>query len=263
MKELLDAMVRAALRAGEILREARKTGPAWVEEKEANDFVTAADKACEEAIRDTLLQVFPDIPLLAEEGSGTASGREGRFWCVDPLDGTNNFVRGVPVYCVSVGFIEDGEPALGVVFDPVHEELFKGGKGVRATKNGEPIRSSGREGLTGAFLATGFPFKELSHLEAYIEGFEKVALATGGIRRCGAAALDLVWTACGRFDGFWERGLWPWDVAAGSAILKAAGGDCVDFRGGPGYVFGRSLVAGATPALTKALWELVGEGGGK
>ena len=159
MKELLDAMVRAALRAGEILREARKTGPAWVEEKEANDFVTAADKACEEAIRDTLLQVFPDIPLLAEEGSGTASGREGRFWCVDPLDGTNNFVRGVPVYCVSVGFIEDGEPALGVVFDPVHEELFKGGKGVRATKNGEPIRSSGGGRTHRSFPGHGVSFQ--------------------------------------------------------------------------------------------------------
>ena len=259
MKTALDAMKKAALRAGDILREARRTGPEWVREKEANDFVTSADKACEEAVLETLRDAFPEIPMLAEEGSGSASGREGRFWCVDPLDGTNNFVRGVPVYCVSVGLVEDGEAVLGVVYDPVHDELYVGGKDVPATRNGQAIRTSGREPLAGAFLATGFPFKDLSCLDAYIVGFAKVAVATGGIRRCGAAALDLVWTACGRFDGFWERGLWPWDVAAGSAILKAAGGDCVDFTGGPGYLFGRSVVAGATPALARALRDLVGK----
>jgi myo-inositol-1(or 4)-monophosphatase len=260
MKGALDAMVEAALRAGEILKEARRSGPAWIEEKGLNDYVTAADKACEEAIQETLKEAFPEVPLLAEEGSGSASGCEGHFWCVDPLDGTNNFVHGVPVYCVSVGLIEGGRPVLGTVYDPVHDELFSGGDEVPATLNGRPIRTSGRLDPAGAFVATGFPFKEMDYLESYAEGFKRVAPATGGIRRCGAAALDLVWTACGRFDGFWERGLWPWDVAAGAAILRAAGGACSDYRGGEGFLFGRTLVAGATPAFAEALRELVASG---
>ena len=191
--------------------------------------------------------------MLAEEGSGSASGREGLFWCVDPLDGTNNFVHGLPVYCTSIGLIRDGRPHLGVVYDPVHDELFTGGEGEEARLNGAPIRTSGRTGLDGAFVATGFPFKEMEHLETYIVGFRKIALETAGVRRCGAAAVDLCWTACGRFDGFWERGLWPWDTAAGAAILRAAGGHLTDYSGGDGFLFGRTVVAGATPALCDAL----------
>jgi myo-inositol-1(or 4)-monophosphatase len=202
--------------------------------------------------------MFPDVPLLAEEGSGDASGREGRFWCVDPLDGTNNFVHGVPVYCVSIGLIEEGYPVLGVVFDPVHDELFAGGEDIPATLNGKPIRTSGREEPAGAFVATGFPFKEMEHMETYTEGFKRVGRTVGGIRRCGAAALDLVWTACGRYDGFWERGLWPWDVAAGAAILISAGGECLDFEGGDEFLFGRTIAAGATPAFAENLRSLVG-----
>jgi myo-inositol-1(or 4)-monophosphatase len=261
MTGALDAMVKAALRAGDILVEARRTGPAWIQEKGLNDFVTAADKASEVAIQETLHAAFPDIPLLAEEGSGSASGREGRFWCVDPLDGTNNFVHQIPVYCVSVGLIEGGRPVLGAVYDPVHAELFTGGDGSPATLNGFPIRTSGRTDPAGAFVATGFPFKEMDHLESYAEGFKRVAPATGGIRRCGAAAMDLVWTACGRFDGFWERGLWPWDVAAGAAILRAAGGACTAYDGTDGFLFGRTVVAGATPAFAEALRMLVGTPG--
>ena len=257
MNAYLEAMVAAAQAAGRILKEARAQGPAWIEEKGRNDYVTSADKACEEVIQAALVKAFPGVPLLAEEGSGSASGREGLFFCVDPLDGTNNFVHRVPVYCVSVGLIEGGRPNLGVIYDPVHDELFCGGEGEGPTMNGRPFATSGRTDPGGAFVATGFPFKELDHLDGYTEGFRRMVLATAGIRRCGAAALDLAWTACGRFDGFWERGLWPWDVAAGAAILRAAGGECCDFAGGGDYLFGRTIVAGATPALCRTLQGLV------
>lgn len=258
MQTYLDAMTEAALEAGKILKKARVEGTAWVEAKGANDFVTATDKACEASVKEILARRFPEVPLLAEEGSGAATGKEGRFFCVDPLDGTNNFVRGLPIYCVSVGLIEEGGAALGVVFDPVHDELFQGGRGLPAVLNGRAIRTTGRRSLEGAFVATGFPFKELDHLDPYLKGFRKAACATGGIRRCGAAALDLCWTAAGRFDGFWERGLWPWDVAAGAAILQAAGGALTDFAGGDDYLFGRNVVAGASKDLATALRTCIG-----
>jgi len=251
-------MIEAALGAGRILKQARIDGPAWIHEKGQNDFVTAADKACEEHILARLAMNYPHIPMLAEEGSGTASGEEGLFWCVDPLDGTNNFVHGLPVYCVSIGLIQDGKPYLGVVYDPVHDDLFTWGQGLEARLNARPIRVSGRTTPEGAFVATGFPFKEMEHLDDYIEGFRKIAMATAGIRRCGAAAIDLCWTACGRFDAFWERGLWPWDVAAGAAILRSAGGELTDFSGRDGFLFGRTLIAGATPELCLALKEMLG-----
>jgi myo-inositol-1(or 4)-monophosphatase len=257
MDSVLETMVAAALGAGRILKEARRKGPEWIREKGENDFVTAADKACEEHIHRNLAMNFPEIPMLAEEGSGTASGREGRFWCVDPLDGTNNFVHGVPVFCVSIGLIEDGKPSVGVVYDPVHEELFTGGQGLPAALNTKPIQTSGRKKLEGAFVATGFPFKEMDHLEHYAERFKEVARSTAGIRRCGAAALDLCWTAAGRFDGFWERGLWPWDTAAAAAILEASGGSLSDYDGGEGYLFGRTVVAGANLEFREALRALI------
>lgn len=257
MQTMLETMVDAAFGAGRILKQARIEGPEWVHEKGKNDFVTAADKACEALIFEKLAMSYPHIPMLAEEGSGTASGKEGLFWCVDPLDGTNNFVHGLPVYCVSIGLIQDGKPFLGVVYDPVHDDLFTGGEGRGAQLNGRPVATSGRTALDGAFLATGFPFKELDNLCEYMKGFERVVQATGGLRRCGAAALDLCWTACGRFDGFWERGLWPWDTAAGAAILRAAGGELTDFSGGDGFLFGRTVVAGATPELCAALGAML------
>jgi myo-inositol-1(or 4)-monophosphatase len=258
-EKLLEAMVDAALGAGRILKQARLSGPEGIEEKGKNDYVTAADKACEALILQKLSLSYPHVPMLAEEGSGGASGLEGLFWCVDPLDGTNNFVHGVPVYCVSIGLIRDGKPWLGVVYDPVHDELFTGGEGREALLNTRPVRTSGRQALDGAFLATGFPFKEMEHLERYLVGFRRIAMATAGVRRCGAAALDLCWTACGRFDGFWERGLYPWDTAAGAAILRSAGGALTDFSGGDAFLFGRTAVAGATPEICAALRSLLDE----
>ncbi len=249
-----------ALQAGGLIRQARKSGPGWVSEKGAHDFVTETDKACEAVIHGELGHLFPGIPVLTEEGAGAATGSEEAFFCVDPLDGTNNFVHGVPVCCVSIGYVEGGRPSRGVVYDPVHDELFSAIEGKGATLNGRPIRTSGRADIRGAFVATGFPFKELSRVDFYLEGFRRVLAVTGGLRRCGSAALDMCWTAAGRFDGFWELGLKPWDMAAGAVILREAGGAVCDFGGGEGFLSGGDVVAGCTPAVCEALrWLVVGE----
>lgn len=260
MGEMLKTLVRAARAGGAILREAYENGPEWIREKGKNDFVTAADEASEAVVQKVLNNEYPSIPLLAEEGSGAAKGGEERLFCVDPLDGTNNFVHGVPIFCVSVGLIEGNKPCMGAVYDPVHDELFAGGKGMGATMNAKPIATSKKEDLSRAFVATGFPFKEMANLDRYVEGFKAACRSTGGIRRCGAAALDLAWTACGRFDGFWEWGLWPWDVAAATAILRGAGGTVTDFSGGEDFLFGRNIIAGGSKTMAEAIRGYVRSG---
>jgi myo-inositol-1(or 4)-monophosphatase len=251
---MLSALRDIALKAGALQRQSHLGGrPQDIREKAPHDFVTSVDRACESLILGALSQAFPKIPVLAEEGSGSASGREGRFWCVDPLDGTNNFVHGVPVFCVSIGLVEDGIPNLGVVYDAIHDELFEGGKDHPARLNGRAIATSHRPSLAGAFLATGFPFREFDRLETYIHSFRRVVQLSGGVRRCGSAAIDICYSACGRFDGFWELGLAPWDMAAGAAILRAAGGVVTDPSGGDGFLFGGDIVAGATESLQAEL----------
>jgi len=253
----VDHLGEIARKAGALVAEARRRGPGWVNEKGMNDFVTQTDKACEALILAELDQLYPGIPVLAEEGSGTARGDEEAAFCVDPLDGTNNFVRGVPVCCVSVGYLERGRPVAGAVYDPVHDELFSGSAGAGASVNGRPLRTSGKASASGAFVATGFPFKELGRMELYLEGFRRILKVTGGVRRCGSAALDMCWTAAGRFDGFWEMGLKPWDMAAGTAILREAGGAVTDFAGGEEFLFAGDIVSGATPSMQEELRKLV------
>jgi myo-inositol-1(or 4)-monophosphatase len=247
---MLETLAEIARRAGALQLRSHLAGrPTDIREKAPHDFVTSVDRACEALILGALREAFPKIPALAEEGSGSATGMEGRFWCVDPLDGTNNFVHGVPVFCVSIGLVEGGSPLMGVVYDAVHDELFEGGPDTPARLNGNTIVTSGRAELQGAFLATGFPYRELDRIEAYTEAFRRVVRVSGGIRRCGSAALDICYTACGRYDGFWELGLSPWDMAGAAAILRAAGGIVTDPAGGPGVLFGGDIVAGATVTL--------------
>lgn len=253
----LEHLEEIARQAGALVAAARERGPAWVNEKGMNDFVTETDRASEALVIRALAERYPDVPVLAEEGSGTAEGDEPEFFCVDPLDGTNNFVHGVPVVCVSVGFVRGGRPVAGAVFDPVHGELFSGAEGLGARCDGRPLKTSGKASAAGAFVATGFPFKEMGRLEYYLDGFRRILKVTGGVRRCGSAALDMCWTAAGRYDGFWELGLKPWDMAAGTAILRAAGGAVSDLDGGEGFLMGGDIVAGATPSLHGELRRLV------
>jgi myo-inositol-1(or 4)-monophosphatase len=260
MTDALEIMKKIALAAGAMMRENYKNGPTGVALKARNDYVTDTDRKIEAFVKGELKISFPDIPLLAEEGSGSASGKEGKFFCLDPLDGTNNFVHQLPVFCVSVALVENLSPTHGVIFDPIHDELFCAETGKGATMNGKRIITSGKDDVSDAFIATGFPFREHGRVVEYLEGFEKILVSCGGIRRCGAAAIDLCWTACGRFDAFWEFGLKPWDIAAGKLIVEEAGGIVTDINGGKLDLFKGDILASATGNLGSVLKNLIHKG---
>jgi myo-inositol-1(or 4)-monophosphatase len=229
----LDAAAEIARAAGRYLLQKRAAlvagGGIAPDRKGRNDFVTAADRGAEDLIKSGLQKAFPGDAFLGEE-SGGAGWDADSVWIVDPLDGTTNFIHGLPLFSVSIGRLKKGRPDLGIIFDPSHDELFAaaaggaGGAEKSATLNGAPIRCRDAGSLEGAFLATGFPFREISRLEEYGRLFTAVTRASQGLRRCGSAAIDLAWTACGRFNGFFELGLAPWDVAAGWCLVEAAGG---------------------------------------
>jgi myo-inositol-1(or 4)-monophosphatase len=191
---------------------------------------------------------------MAEEGSPDAT-RVGHRWVIDPLDGTTNFIHGVPVFAVSVA-VEDADGVqAGAIHDPVRGETFHARRNGGARLDGEPIRVSEVPGTRGALVATGFPFRELSRLDRYLVAFERFVHTTAGLRRGGSAAIDLAWTACGRYDGFWEAGLSRWDVAAGSLLVEEAGGIVTDLAGGDTYLASGDIVA-AGPGLHAKLVEV-------
>jgi myo-inositol-1(or 4)-monophosphatase len=243
--ELLDAAVAAAREGAEIL-QARFRGPDLeVSLKEQNDLVTQADRESEAAIVSELRRRFPRHRIQAEEGGVLEGGDGPHEWLVDPLDGTNNFVRGLPVYCVSVACRLGPELLVGVVLDPEGGNLFTAVRGEGACWNGQPMRVSSRPSLAGAFLATGFPFKAHGALDLYLQAFREAFLRARAVRRCGAAALDLAYTAAGVYDGFFEFFLSPWDLAAGVVLIQEAGGVVSDLDGGEGFLETGNLIAGA------------------
>ena len=227
----LQPAEKIARDAGRYLMEKRaelmKSGGVVRETKGRNDFVTAADKGAELLIREGLAKAFPGEKFLGEE-TGGAAWNDGAVWIVDPLDGTTNFIHGLPLFSVSIGRLVNGQPDLGVIYDPSHDECFSGGPGLGATLNGTPIRCREAGSLKTAFLATGFPFRQIDRFEEYLLLFAAATRASEGMRRCGSAAIDLAWTAAGRFHGFFELGLSPWDIAAGWAIIEGAGGKVSD-----------------------------------
>lgn len=235
--------VEAARAAGEILRrrfEESERPP--VENKGVHDFVTAVDREAEACVLMHLRRHFPDHAVMAEEGSPQAARADYR-WVVDPLDGTTNFIHRVPVFAVSIG-LEDREGLLvGVVHDPIRNETFHAHRGGGAHLNGKPIRCSTPAGSHQALVATGFPFRELKRLDAYLRLFEAFVRCTAGIRRAGSAAIDLAYTACGRYDGFWELGLSRWDIAAGVLLVQEAGGRVSDIVGGQRHLDSGDIVA--------------------
>lgn len=230
-ERLLRVALRAAYRAAEVLRERFRT-TLTVGRKGPNDLVTDADLAAEEAIVATLRRAFPDHAVTAEEGGTRAEGAEYRWW-VDPLDGTVNFAHGIPIFAVSIACLRHDTPLVGAVLQPLTGELFTARAGKGAFRNGEPIRVSGEPRVAEGLLATGFPYDREAHWEAMSGRFLRCLRAARGIRRLGSAAIDLCWVACGRFAGYWESGLKPWDAAAGVLIVREAGGRVTDFRGGP------------------------------
>jgi myo-inositol-1(or 4)-monophosphatase len=237
------AACEAARAGGRILRERfRAERPLRVELKGHHDFVTEVDREAEAAVVGCLLGHFPDHEVMAEEGTPRAERRAFR-WVVDPLDGTTNFIHGVPVFAVSVAVEDDRGLAAGAILDPLRDEMFHARRGGGAFLNGEPTRCSTIPDLHAGLVATGFPFRELSRLGAYLRSFEAFARSTAGIRRAGSACLDLAYTACGRYDGFWEVGLSRWDIAAGALIVREAGGTVTDVLGGDHFLESGDVVA--------------------
>jgi myo-inositol-1(or 4)-monophosphatase len=251
----LEAAMSAAREAGEVLRE----GFGWqhfVKYKGEVDLVTEVDEQAERVIREILLGAFPSYGMLAEEG-GRLSGEEDVRWIVDPLDGTTNYAHGLPIFAVSIALERAGEAVLGVVHDPLREETFIAECGVGATLNDEPIRVSDTDELIQALIATGFPYDRERMPEA-LELFRRFAALTRGMRRLGSTALDLCYVAAGRLDGYYERGIWAWDIAAGGLILEEAGGKVTNYRGGELHLEGREIVA-SNGALHPALISITSE----
>jgi myo-inositol-1(or 4)-monophosphatase len=221
----------AAKTAGDLLRRRfREKGPLNVETKGLHDFVTAVDREAEGLLYEFIGKHCPGHAIMSEEGSPDAESAEHR-WVVDPLDGTTNFIHGVPTFAVSVALENREGLVAGAIYDPMRDEVFHAHRGGGARLNGETIRCSRPDDMHVALLATGFPFRELSRLGQYLEAFEAFVHATAGMRRAGSAALDLAYTACGRYDGFWEIGLSRWDLAAGVLIVREAGGTVTDVVG--------------------------------
>ena len=252
----VEAAVSAARAGGLVLREqARDLDALVVDEKAANDFVSAADHASEKVIIRYLRERFPDHSVVAEESREDRRGSP-YTWVIDPLDGTTNFIHGVPIYSVSVSLLHESRVVAGAVHDPVRDEMFRAGAGQGAFLDEDPIHVAGRNGLAGCLLATGFPYKMQERLTDYLRSFEAFARATAGIRRAGSAALALSYVACGRFDGFWEMSLSPWDVAAGSLIVREAGGVASDFLGRDGFMKTGNIVA-ANPRVHAAMLDVL------
>ncbi len=229
MNELQVAEL-AAKAAAEILRD-RALGPDQVHRKGSVDLVTEVDLACEEAIRRVLAEHTPDIPVLGEEGGGDAS--VATRWVVDPLDGTTNFVHGYPFYCTSVALEIDHQPVAAAIIDPIRGVQYSAAKGQGAFCDGRPMRVSDCRTLDEALIGTGFSYDRRDHPDFYLAPFKRVMCAVQGLRRGGAAALELAQLADGRLDGFWEYNLKRWDVAAGALLITEAGGRIEHMTGGP------------------------------
>lgn len=219
--------IRAARQAGEVLNSYRGA-QLNIRKKGAIDLVTEADMASEKVILDTIRSAYPDHTVLAEE-SGLTAGDAGCQWIVDPLDGTTNFAHRLDLYAVSIAFALDGDVVAGVVFNPASGELFAAVKNKGATLNDQTIQVSQTESLADSLIVTGFPYNTREMIGALMARFSQCLAAAQGIRRLGAAALDLCYLACGRFDGFWEQNLKPWDTAAGMLIAREAGARVTDF----------------------------------
>jgi len=228
---MLTTAVKAARKAGSIIARASfDVDKLNVRAKRQNDFVSEVDHAAEDAIISVLRDAYPSHGFLAEE-SGEKDMKAEYVWVIDPLDGTTNFLHGFPQYCVSIGLLHKGKIQNAVIFDPNRNELFTATKGAGAFLNDRRIRVSKTEKLQDALLGTGFPFREIEHIDEYLRGMKRLMHMCSGIRRPGAAALDLAWVAAGRTDGFWEMGLSPWDMCAGALLVREAGGYVGDFEG--------------------------------
>ena len=259
MQPMLNTALEVARSTADMIYKAyERVDTLDVEAKVTNDYVTKVDKASEERIIEGLRKRYPDHSFLGEE-FGLQEGRDKDYvWVIDPLDGTTNFIHGVPQFAISIGLKVRGQMEVGVVVNPVSKEEFTASRGRGAQLNGRRIRVSKRAKLEGALLSTGFPFRPDQNkiFDSYLGMFGDFSRSTAGIRRAGAAALDLAYVAAGRYDGFWEFGLQEWDMAAGSLLVTEAGGLIGDLNGGMDYLKTGNVVC-APPKLFKAMLQTI------
>jgi myo-inositol-1(or 4)-monophosphatase len=232
-----------ALAVGEFIRRERVVFKSeQAEQKALHDLVSYVDRTSEEKLVEQLKQIMPQAGFINEESGRTHEHAEW-VWVVDPLDGTTNFVHGIPHYCISIALLHEGMPMVGVVYDVATNDLFTAVKGQGSTLNNKKITVSAQNDIRQSLIGTGFPVNRFDRLDGYLEVLRKVIMETRGVRRIGTAALDLCYVAAGRFEAFYEIGLNIWDVAAGVLIVQEAGGKVSDFKGGENYLEGREIVA--------------------
>ena len=241
---ILENAVEAAKLGGQILTDGfGKLQKHQIGLKGRGDFITEMDHQSEKAILDYIRQHFPNHAIQAEE-SGEVEIPSDYKWIVDPLDGTANYVQGIPFFSVSIAVLKSGIPECGVVYIPMLHEMFTAQKNHGAWLNGEPIHLSDKTDMEQTILSTGFPWRSKEQLQPFLKAFEGIFSQSAGIRRMGSAAIDLAYTACGRFEGFWEMALKPWDIAAGVLMVEEVGGCVTDFNGGSTYLQSGNIVAG-------------------
>ena len=256
---MLTMAVRAARAAGTVISRATDhVADLTIESKQRNDFVSEVDRQAEHAIIDILKRAYPDHQFLGEESGDSGRADSAYRWIIDPLDGTTNFLHGLPHYSVSIALEYQGRIELGVIYNPSNQELYTAERGGGAFLNNRRIRVAGQRSLEGALLGTGFPFRLEQDLDAYLKTFRALHGPLAGIRRAGSAALDLAYVAAGRLDGYWEFGLRPWDIAAGVLLVREAGGVVVDPAGKEEFMTNGNLIA-ANPKITHAMVKAISQ----
>ncbi|MDT0595882.1 inositol-1-monophosphatase [Glaciecola petra] len=249
MHPMLNIAVRAARAAGSVItRGYENRDDLDIQSKGAQDYVTKIDKEAELTIIEKIKKSYPDHAFIGEEG-GRVEGNNEFVWVIDPLDGTSNFIAGIPHFAVSIALLHKGKLDQGVVFDPIRGELFAATKGSGAQLNGYRLRCSKAKDLSNTILATAIPFRDKSNLDADLANFAKVFKDAGDVRRSGSAALDLAYVAAGRYDGYWEKGLQSWDMAAGELLVKEAGGLVTDYAGNNDPLYDEIKQAGSSNGI--------------
>ena len=259
MKGTLNTAIRAARNAGDIItRYVDRIDSLKIGTKQHNDFVSEVDQLAEQEIINSLKKAYPDHAILAEE-SGSHNVKEGDnrpTWIIDPLDGTTNFLHGFPQFAVSIAMKQANQLQIGVIYDPMRQELFTAIRGGGARLNDRRIRMNPNTKLEGSLIGTGFPYYRYDYLDQYMEILKEVITKTAGVRRPGSAALDLAYTAAGRFDGFWEFNLQAWDIAAGALMVQEAGGIVSDFNNAQDFLTSGNIVCGS-PHVHQELIDII------
>jgi len=256
LNHLLEQTLKTVRDTGHfILEENQKLSSGDIEYKGKNDLVSYVDKEAEKKLVKGLSEILPEAGFITEEGTANVGKADRYNWVIDPVDGTTNYVHNLPFYSISVGLMEEKEVILGAIYEPNRDEMFYATRNGQAYLNDQEIKVSSVATLEESLLATGFPYSKFQEMSAYIDVVQDLMQQTHGLRRMGSAALDLAYVACGRFEGFFEYNLKPWDVAAGALIVQQAGGSVTTFTGTENYIFGGELVAGCDvrPALMEVI----------